>query len=123
VSANVYVYLHLTGLVLLFFSLGGLTTHALNGGDKASNKARALLIAFHGVAMLLLLVAGFGAVAKLGYMKGGMPGWVIAKIVIWLLMGAAPVLIKKKPELAKGLFFGLAALGSAAAYIAGFKPF
>lgn len=116
-SANVYVTLHIVGLVLLFFSLGGMTINALN----ESTKGKVWLMATHGVAMLILLVAGFGAAAKLGYMKP-FPGWLGGKLVLWLVLGAAPVLIKRKPGLARILFFLLPALGAVGAVLVRFKP-
>jgi len=119
-SYTTYKLIHLVGVILLFFSLGGATLHALNGGDKENNRGRALLASFHGVALLLLLVAGFGALVKLGIKAP--PLWVWGKLGIWLLLAAAPVLIRKKPDLAKVLFFLLPALGIAAALLALAKP-
>jgi len=75
----------------------------------------------HGISLLLLLVAGFGALAKLP--GGGMGMWVIVKLVIWLGFGALPVFARKKPEMANTLIWLAIVLGGAAAYTALYKPF
>lgn len=117
-SFEFYKILHVVGVMLLFTALGGVTLHALSGGDKG----RKLLAASHGVALLLLLVAGFGMIAKLK-LAAPYPGWIWGKLVIWLLLGGAVVLPRKKPELAKPLFLALPLLGGVAAWLAIMKPF
>jgi hypothetical protein len=119
-SYGFYKVLHLTGVMLLFFSLGGMTLQALLGAPAPAEgqrpPGRGLLLAFHGVGMLLLLVAGFGALAKLGV--GGVPPWALGKLGIWLALGLAPVLLRRKPELARPLAFALPLLGFLAAALA-----
>lgn len=115
-SYEFYKGLHLVGLFLLFASLGGLSIHVANGGDKASNQARGLLAGTHGVGLLLALVAGFGMLAKL-HISPAEP-WVIGKIALWLTFGAAVAIPYRKPELAKPLFFALPVLGAVGAYLA-----
>lgn len=115
-SYEFYKALHILGIALLFLSLGGLAGHALNGGTKETNKGRGLMVASHGVGLLLILVAGFGMLAKIG---GNMlPGWVHPKLLIWLLMGAALMPLQRKPALAKPLWFVLPILAMAAGYLA-----
>lgn len=129
-SYAVYKVLHLLGVMALLFSLGGMTLQALAGAPRATGEGqppapgpgRGLLSALHGVGMLLLLVAGFGALAKLGAMQGGLPGWVWGKLVVWLLLGGAPALIKRKPELGVALCLALPLLGGLAAFLAVVKP-
>lgn len=131
-SYATYKILHLLGLMLVFLSLGGLTVQAMmtpalptGEGDKGEEPAqakppgKALLFALHGVGMLLLLVAGFGILAKL---KLGFPAWVHPKLLIWLILGAAPVIAKKAPPARIALFFVVTALGLAAAYLGVMKP-
>lgn len=125
---EVYKVLHLLGVVTLFFSLGGMTLQALavpaTGAAEGAPPApgRAVLSALHGVAMVLLLVAGFGALAKLGLMQGGLPGWAWGKLAVWLLLGGAPALIKRQPRLALALCFALPLVGALAAWLAVAKP-
>ena len=117
-SPLLYQYLHLAGLLLLFTSVGAL----LAGAQSPARKFAGML---HGVAMLLLLVAGFGLMAK----KFGVsnpaqfPGWVLAKVVIWLILGALPAVVNRGKLAPKaGVLVGLV-LGLVAAYLATFKPF
>ena len=129
-SYATYKILHLLGLMLVFLSLGGLTVQALmtpalpagEGKEEAAPAkppAKAVLFALHGVGMLLLLVAGFGILAKL---KLGFPAWVHPKLLIWLILGAAPVIAKKAPPARIPLLFVASLLGLAAAYLGVMKP-
>ena len=112
-----YKVLHIFGVLLAFTALGGMTLQALTSREKGGSKLAGIT---HGIALLLILVSGFGLLAKLGY---GFPTWVLIKIVIWLLIGGALVLIRRLPEHAKIFWFALPLLGACAAYLAIFKPF
>jgi hypothetical protein len=117
-----YKILHIFSALLLLFAMGGLVLRALESGSAAKTPARKLGSITHGVALLLLLITGFGALAKLGIM-GAMPGWAWAKIVIWLIFGFVVVLIHKRPALLKPLWFLLPLLGGVASWLALAKPF
>lgn len=121
-SYEFYKTLHLFSLALLFTSLGGLLLHAMNGGDKASNPSYKLAAAGHGTALLLLLVSGFGALAKLGLAFGSNP-WLHIKLVVWLVLGGLVVVPGRFPALAKPVWFALPVLGGLAAWLAVTKPF
>jgi uncharacterized membrane protein len=91
----VYHILHVVGLVLLFTGFGGLLSNEPG--------VRRTAMKFHGIGLLVLLIAGFGFIASSN--KGTvapeasfsyMSPFVIAKIVIFLIMGALPVLFKKR---------------------------
>ena len=115
-SYEFYKALHILGIALLFLAFGGLAGHALNGGTREDNRARGLMLASHGLGLLLLLVAGFGMLAKIG---GGMfPSWVHPKLLIWLLFAAATMPLQRKSAMAKPLWFVLPLLALVAAYIA-----
>ena len=45
---QLYNLLHILGIVLVFMGLGALAFHGANGGDKASNKVRGLVMGTHG---------------------------------------------------------------------------
>jgi cytochrome bd-type quinol oxidase subunit 2 len=115
-SYQVYNLLHILGIVLVFMAIGAAAVHAANGGDKASNKMRGLVMAFHGTGLVLLLVAGFGMLSKKFGMANGLPGWLHPKLLIWVLLGAAPTLIMRKPDSGKLMWFVVPLLGAAAAY-------
>lgn len=115
---NAYRLLHLTGVIFLFVAVGGAIL--ANREGTAGAAARKLSGITQGVALLLILVAGFGALAKLGL---GLPGWAWAKLVIWLILGASPAFIRRRPDLAKVWWWGLPLLGVVAAWLARYKPF
>ncbi len=114
-----YKLVHLTGILLVFLSLGGLLTHAINSGEPDHPWRKGAVIS-HGVGMALALLGGFGALAKLGMHWNG---WIITKIAIWVIIGALPTLLRRKPGAAKPLWIGLLALAITAAALALFKPF
>ncbi len=120
-SALTYKILHLLGVLLAFTALGGATLRALAGtGEDAAGRKLAGIT--HGVALLLILISGFGMLAKLGY-DFPFPLWVWLKIVIWLLIGASVAVIRRLPAQATTFWFALPVLGAAAAYLAIYKPF
>lgn len=121
---QVYKVLHIFAVVMLFVSLGGLTLHAVNGGTKESNLGRKMVAISHGVAMIIILVAGFGLLARLQVMAAGIafPLWVWLKLGIWVVMGALVAIPYRKPELARPLWLLLPVLGAVAAAVAIYKP-
>lgn len=123
ISYATYKVVHLLGVIALFLALGGLTFHAASGGTR-SGSARRLVAITHGVALFLVLLGGFGLLARLGISQGSSwPGWIWVKLGIWVLLGAALALPYRKPELARPLWALLPVLGGLAAYMAIFKPF
>lgn len=120
-SYEFYKIMHLTGLACLFFGFGGLLVAAY-AGVTLNSKARAMSFATHGIGLLLLLVGGFGMLAKLGLMAQ-MPGWVYAKLGIWVLMGAGVSVVKRKGYIGWPVAILLLGLGTTAAYLAITKPF
>ncbi len=119
-SYEFYKVVHLFGIVMLFTVLGGTVLYALNGGTKAANQARALIGALHGIALLLIVVAGFGMLAKA---QLGFGGWVYGKIAIWLLLPGLGMAAWKNPSRGKALLVLIPVLGLVAAWLAIYKPF
>jgi hypothetical protein len=118
-----YEILHIIGIAMLFLAIGGVAVHAANGGNKAASSTRPLVGSIHGVGALLILVGGFGMLARLGFLHGSaFPGWLIGKIVIWLLLSAIVLLPYRRPGLARPFLLLLPLLAGAAAYLALYKP-
>ncbi|WP_413558294.1 hypothetical protein [Bdellovibrio sp. HCB209] len=116
-----YKIAHMLGLITLFFGFGGLlvTTYA---GVTLNSKARLMSFATHGMGLLLLLIGGFGMLAKMGIMKQ-LPGWALAKLGIWVIMGAAISIVKRKGHIGWPIAILLFGLGTTAAMLAITKPF
>jgi len=75
-----------------------------------------------GISSLLILVAGFGLLARLG-MTGGIPNWAIAKIVIWLVVtGLGHMVAKRFPSQAMRAYVATLTLSILAAWLAVYKP-
>ena len=117
-SLAFYKVIHLFGIALLFTGVGGLCILSIAGSD--SPKARRLSSILHGLALVIVLVTGFGLLAKLG-MGAAIPLWLWLKIAIWMVLGAAIVVIKRAPLYASALLFALPALGAIAGYLAIYK--
>ncbi len=119
-SYEVYKAVHILGIALLLMSLGGTALH--NGGDRESNKQRKRVAITHGVSMLLILLGGFGMLARLGTPNAFAVPWVHPKLLIWLLMGGALAILNRKPNLSGILWWILPLLAMGAGLIALYKP-
>ncbi len=80
---NTYKIIHLIGISVLGLGVGGM----MAGG--ANRKPFAIC---QGVGLLVMLVSGFGLLAKL---KLGYPPFAIVKTVLWLVIGMLPLLFRK----------------------------
>ncbi len=123
ISLNVYKLVHILGILLVFASLGGLTLHALNGGTKQSNQGRRMVAVSFGLGLFLILLGGFGMLARLGLASGGLPAWTWVKLGIWLAVGGLLALPYRRPGAARLLWILAPALGLLAAWIGLYKPF
>ncbi|MFK7850473.1 MAG: hypothetical protein AB8D78_05785 [Akkermansiaceae bacterium] len=102
--------LHVAGAFALFASLGATM---LGGSSKKSASA------LHGISLLVILLIGFAMLKKPPMDQF----WWMAKIALWLFIGAAPVLSKKK-VLPPMIVFSLTLIAAtAAAYLGIYKPF
>lgn len=117
---QVYRYLHVAGIFALYLALGGLFLHALNGGTKETNANRKSVAIMHGVAMFIVLLGGFGMLARIG-MSTSEP-WVLMKVGVWLVMGGMIAVPYRLPALARPLWLMLPLVGVLAAWIAFAKP-
>jgi len=116
-SLAAYKVIHVLSIMLLFTALGGLLA------GPPAGAGRKLAAMTHGIALVLILVSGFGALAKIGLSNPGIwPGWLWLKALIWLLFGGVIVVIKRVPRAATLLWWVLPILGGLAGYLALFKP-
>jgi hypothetical protein len=121
-SYQFYNLLHIIGLALLMVGLGGMASAAAVTGATARAGRRPVMI-LHGVGLFLILLGGFGMLARIGIMHGaGFPGWIWAKLIIWLSLGAAAALPYRYPRSARPMLLVVPALAGLAAYMAIYKP-
>ncbi|MDP0500146.1 MAG: hypothetical protein Q7P63_08590 [Verrucomicrobiota bacterium JB022] len=109
----IYHILHLSGILLLFISYGGLLGRAMAGSDKPGLKKFAAITS--GISLILILVGGFGLMARMGYSIS--QPWIWVKITVWLCLGGMVALINRQPKLA-GLWWWLTWLLGATAVTA-----
>ncbi len=108
-----YYLLHVIGLLLLTA-----TSFSVLGAPTPKRRKKALMLT--GILSLVMLVGGFGLLARLNF---GWPGWIIAKILCWVVLSALAGLAFRKPK-AAGLLslIGMLAL-AAGAYMVYERPF
>ena len=105
----IYIYhiLHLTGIIMLFLGYGALLGRSLARSDDARVKKLGSITS--GIGLLLIFIAGFALISKMGYSFSAF--WIIVKMVVWFALGGLIALINRKPDLAVTLWWVLIALG------------
>lgn len=119
ISLQVYRLIHFLGILLLFIGLGGILISHFSGATLKKG-AKIMAMASHGVGLFLIILGGFGMLARLG-ITDGLPGWIYAKLAIWVYFGAAIVLVKKRAGWMA--WAALLVVGMAAPFLAIYKPF
>ena len=117
-SLSFYKVLHLFSIMLMFSALGAVVCAAAAG--DGSPRLKKLGGIAHGIALVLILVAGFGLLARQGF-TGSWRLWVWLKMAIWLVFGVATVVARKLGEKAGWLLVALPALGAVAAWLAVYR--
>ncbi len=79
---SIYKLIHYVGIFTLMLSLGSIFT-----------KYNKCAVIGHGVGLLLIIIGGLGLQTKMGIDL--LSGWLVAKIVIWLIFGASIALAKR----------------------------
>lgn len=115
---TIYKLLHVLGIFLVFQGIGAAVV--LAGAAPGSPWRRASIIG-HGIGLLLILVAGFGMLARLGIIAAT-PGWVWVKLVVWVVLGALPFVLRRYPGATRWVWGSAIGLGVLAASMAIFKP-
>jgi hypothetical protein len=122
IAFSVYKLFHIVGIVMIFLSLGGQINHAINGGSKDQNAWRKAAGITHGVGLLLVLLGGFGMLARLE-IPWPWPGWIFGKMVVWLFLGGLVAVVNPKPSTGRAMWYIVICLGLLAAYFVTMKPF
>jgi hypothetical protein len=123
ISHQFYNVVHIVGLVLLMAALGGITLTAEATDVRPSGRTRRLVLVLHGVGAFLVLLGGFGMLARLGIVRGSTwPGWVWVKMGVWVTLLIAAFVPYRFPGTARFILLLLPILGGLAAYMAIYKP-
>jgi hypothetical protein len=119
------IFLLLTALAATLGRAAGFAVHATaGGGATAPDPWKRRLGITHGIALFLILLGGFGMLARLDVTHGlGLPGWIWAKLGIWTLLGGTIVLARRSPALSGRLLVAVPALAVLAGIVALYKPF
>jgi uncharacterized membrane protein SirB2 len=123
-SYPVYKLIHFLGMFTVLVSLAGLCARAAWSTRDPAPGGRKLLLTLHGIGLFLVLLGGFGMMARLGITHSPIfPGWIWAKLVIWIVAGALVVVPKRRPGWSVPVLVTLPLLGALAGAIALYKPF
>lgn len=120
-SYEFYKIVHVTGFVMVFLGLAGILALRMASASIPARPYKLFMIT-HGVGLLMALVAGFGLAARLGMFQN-LPLWVWIKIGIWLALGGAISLAKRKGNLGMPILLLFIGLTVFAAWLAVTKPF
>ena len=118
-----YEVIHIIGIAMLFVAIGGVAVHAANGGTKANTDTRRIVGIIFGLGSFLILLGGFGMMARLGMVVGMPPAWLAVKMVIWLILSAVVLLPYRRPALARPFLVLMPLLAGVAVTMALYKPF
>lgn len=122
-SHQFYNLVHIIGLILIMSALGGAAMRSTTGGTGEHRSARRMMAMLHGLGAFLMILGGFGMLARLGFMHGAnFPGWLWVKLLVWGVLVAALLILRRRPRFAHPLLLALPFLGGLAAYMAIYKP-
>jgi hypothetical protein len=95
-----YKLIHLVGIAAVALGTGGMMA---NGNNQK------LFAIWQGVGLLVMLVSGFGLLAKLHL---GFPPFAIVKTILWILVAVMPVILRKlKAPLSVAILVSLTLVG------------
>lgn len=116
-----YKWLHLTSLLIMVLTTGVLLSSAFAAPLNA--RVRKSLAIIHGVSLAVVLVAGFGLLARAQIDGAFTTLWFNFKLIAWLLFGMTPLFIKRLPAKHQPKLFGFfAALLTLTVYLVVNKP-
>lgn len=101
----IYSIIHIVGIIILFMGFAY--------GMKSWSKGAAIA---HGTGLLLILISGFGLISK--KYGNNLQTWMFVKMAIWLALGGALVLVKRRKVTGLAAWVLLTGLGAGAAWTA-----
>ncbi|HSG09462.1 MAG TPA: hypothetical protein VLA36_13965 [Longimicrobiales bacterium] len=113
-----YKVVHYLGIFILVTALSATLARSAKEGLN-SDPWRKRLGMIHGIALFLIILGGFGMLARLDV---GFPGWIVAKLGIWLVF-AALIAARKSTEWSVRVLVLVPLMAALAGWIAFVKPF
>lgn len=113
-SYETYKLIHFFAIISLFLAIGALLAFS---GEKKQKKR---IMVLHGLAVLAVLVSGFGLIARLK--MHSLPFWIWFKLGIWTILSILiPILIARKIN-KRWIWLLVFISGLGAIYLAVLKP-
>ena len=113
-----YKNLHVLGVCMVCLALGGLIVQNM----QKESPWRVSLLATHGTGLLLVFTAGLGMLTSVD-VTWPLPGWLIGKTGIWIVLGLVPALLTRSPAITRSSWWIVLFLCGVAATPALYKPF
>src|SRR5260370_27388655 len=102
-DSTTYRIIHVIGVAAVALGLGGL----MGGGNN-----RRTFAIWQGIGLLVILVSGFGLLAK---GKLGFPHFAMVKLILWVLIGMLPMVFRRlNLSASMAVVISLALIGAAA---------
>jgi hypothetical protein len=118
-----YKLIHFLGLFTALVVMAARAGWLMKGDTTtASTRRRATGVA-HGIAVFLILLGGFGMLARLGIAQQGLPGWIYLKLAIWVTFAGLIALVGRGTTAARVALVALPLLALAGGAVALYKPF
>lgn len=113
-----YKVVHYLGIFILVTALSATLARSAKE-ELNSDPWRKRLGMIHGIALFLIILGGFGMLARLDV---GFPGWIMAKLGIWLVF-AGLIAARKSTEWSVRALVLVPLMAALAGWIAFVKPF
>lgn len=123
VSYITYKLIHFLGLFTVLVVTAARAGRFMTGDTTASGARRRSLAVAHGIAVFLILLGGFGMLARLGIAQQGLPGWIYVKLAIWAIFAGVIALPGRGTKYARLALIALPLLALAGGVVALYKPF
>ena len=101
ISYTTYKMIHFVGIFTVVAALAAfLGQTASSDAPLARAPWSKRLAVAHGVGLFLILLGGFGMLARLDitHQVGGLPGWIWVKLALWTALGAGVTVARRRPE-------------------------
>ena len=118
VPYEIYKIMHLLGVFMVLAALFGWTINYYNGGEK-QNPAKKILGITHGIGLVLILIGGFGLLARIN--QSVLQLWVSLKLSIWFIFGFYTLLLHKRILKPNVSWFVILGLATSAIYVVQYK--